>query len=185
MRRKPPRDFFYTEKENSLHGLELPRVCREAMARATRAGFKKLSEEDYWLKLGRYMMTHCPKGYVRWDDQSFWVICAGDANIYDPKDNDGLHLVGFSDRTLSYRWLSSAAYADIRDEDREVDAGGLCLALYSLAYTPWDWLLEGAGDEEMFPLSAAVVQAIEDGMSWTQGLHEKMAKKYPPEKYWA
>jgi len=184
MKRKLPRDFYYTDKGNGLHGLELPKVCRETMARATHAEFKKLSEEDYWLKLGRYMMTHCPKGYVWWDGKSYWVIGAG-SNIYDPNDNEGLHLVGFANRTLSYLWLSSSAYKDIRDEDSEIDGDGLCDALYSLVYTPWDWLLEGAWDEEMFPLSADVVKAIEDGVGWTQDVHEKMAKKYPPEKYWA
>lgn len=179
MSKKTPRDFFYTQKDSGLSGLELPEICRKTMARAIRAGFQKLSEEDYWLKLGRYMMTHCPQGYVRWDGKSYWVIGAGDSNIRDPKDNDGVHLIGFADRTLSYQWLRGPAYKDIRDEDSEIDG------LYSLVYTPWDWLLEGAGDEDMFPLSADLVQAIEGGMSWTNDMHQRMAKKYPPKKYWA
>ena len=176
--------FYYTQKEDGLYGLELPPVCRDILAQASKVGFRRLSDEDYWLKLGRYMMTHCPQGYAGWDGHSHWIVYCGE-NIHNPKQNQGIQLLRFSsDGKMGYLWLDAADYKSFRDPDLE-DDNGLGSGLYRLAYTPWDWLLSGDGDDDMFPLSNALKKAIEANTSWTNPLHQKMAKKYPPEKYWA
>ena len=42
----------------------------------------------------------------------------------------------------------------------------------------------GSGDDDMFSLNKSLKKAIEANTSWTNELHQKMAKKYPTEKYW-
>jgi len=175
--------FYYTQKRDGLFGLELPTVCQDILARAAKIGFRKLSDEDYWLKLGRYMMTHCPQGYAGWDGHSHWIIFGG-SNIHDARQKEGLHLVRFSsDQTMGYLWLNAPDYKWFVDPDLG-NEDSLGSGLYRLAYTPWDWLLSGDGDDHMFPLSTPLRKAIEANLSWTNPLHERMARKYPPSKYW-
>lgn len=177
--------FYYTQKETDLCGLELPPVCREIMSRAVQGGFHPLSGEDYWLKLGKAMMTHCPQGYLAWEGACYWLIY-NEANLHDPGQSEGVHLVRFSaDRTLGYRWLNPPDYKSIQDPDFEdLEGDALGGALYRFVYTPWDWLLDGEGDDAMFPLDDDTKKAIEGVTGWTNALHQTLAKKYPPKQYW-
>ena len=176
--------FYYTQKGDDLCGLPLPKVCQEIMTHAVRAGIGPLSAEDYWLKLGRYMMTHCPQGYLGWEGDSYWLIYCGE-NIAKPKENVGVQLVRFkADGTLGYRWLNAPDFRKFKDPDLEDEGDDLGSGLYRFAYTPWDWLLDGEGDDEMFRLTPGLKKAIEANTAWTNPVHAAMAKKYPPEKYW-
>ena len=109
--------FYYTQKGDDLCGLPSPKVCEEIMAHSARAGFRVLSTEDYWLKLGRYMMTHCPQGYLGWEGDSYWLIYCG-SNIDKPREKVGIHLVRFkADATLGYRWLNAPDCRNFKDPD--------------------------------------------------------------------
>jgi hypothetical protein len=169
--------FYYTKKKGEIYGLKLTPGQQLTMQKVWQRPFQVVPYELYWRKLARYMMTHAPQGYVAWEGISHWIIGNCGRIVREPTedaDADGVNLIQFlRDRTITFQWFPRVNPED--DEDNPVN---------DLVFTPWDWLLEGQGDEEMFPLSTEQKQEISENVKWTYGLHDELEKKWPRDDYW-
>jgi hypothetical protein len=168
--------FYYRQVDGRLRGLALPQTARTAMEAIWDGAFEVVPHEIYWRKLARYMITHAPQGYAAWNDVPHWIIGNCDRLLGTGGGDNGANIIQFHpDRTLTYQWFS---LPDRGEDDDGPDA------VYDLVYTPWDWLLEGQGDDEMFDLSKRQCDAIATAIGWTGELHAELEKRWPSEQHW-
>jgi hypothetical protein len=168
--------FYYTGKDEKLQGLKLSKAQLLTMGKIAKGSFQMLSYEKYWKHIARYMITHAPQGYIAYNGTTNWVIgncgCIFDKTLTQDKHN-GVNVVQFcKDKSISYQW-----YVEPLKDDGDLDP------IYDLVFTPWDWLLEGEGDDEMFELDKHQKSELDSIMGWTGEMHAEMEKKWPSEKY--
>jgi len=167
--------FYYTGKEEKVCGLKLSKDQTKTMDKIYNGPFSMLPYEKYWKHIARYMITHAPQGYVAYNGMTHWIIgncgCIMNKDVKQ-EDQNGVNVVQFcKDRSISYQWYVEAN----ADEDND--------PIYDLVFTPWDWLLEGEGDDEMFKLDASQLKELDEIMGWTGQMHEDLEKKWPSDKY--
>jgi hypothetical protein len=175
---KKTKRFYYANKEGVLQGLAMrPENCA-AFEKITKDPFDILPYEVYWKKIARYMATHAPQGYIMWDGVSYWVIGNCAKILGDNKKEIGVNVIQINpDKSFGYQWFTFGKEEWDSDAD-EPDP------TYTLVFDPWDWNLEGEGDDEMFELSEEQINSIFHCNNWTDELHAEYAEKFPPEKYW-
>lgn len=166
--------FYYTNKEGELHGLKLTKEQTGTMNAIWNGGFDILPHEVYWRRIARYMITHAPQGYIAWNGVPHWIIGNCGRIVGSGGGDNGVNILQFhEDRTFAYQWYSLPE----TDED-DYDA------IYDLVFTPWDWLLDGQGDEEMFKLSKSLCEHLSSLMAWTNDVHADLEKRFPSDKHW-
>lgn len=168
--------FYYTNKEGELHGLKLSQQQARTMDAIWKGGFDILPHEAYWRQIARYMITHAPQGYIAWNGVPHWIIGNCPRIVGAGGHSNGVNVLQFhEDRTFAYQWYSLPKPDPDRDEPNPI---------YDLVFTPWDWLLEGEGDEKMFKLSKPLCEHLSSLMAWTDEVHADLEKRLPSEKTW-
>ena len=112
-------------------------------------------------KFTRWLTTYAPQGFIAWGGATYWVIGNCKNILTERQDKVGVNVIRLSANTApSYYWYTKgrsvaqkAADADVSDSDDDDP-------VYHLVYTPWDWLLNGYGDDEMFPLDYEQLETI-------------------------
>lgn len=170
--------FYYTQKEAGLQGLKMDADQRRTMEEILAGPFALVPYRTYWTTLARYMLTYAPQGYIAWNGTSHWLIgnvgrlLGGPRREGEEVYENGVNLIQFNrDRTFTYAWYQ-------RPKQEEDDP------IYDLVYTPWDWLIAGIGDEEMFALDDGQVAHLRENMAWTDEVHEELEAKWPREQHW-
>ena len=167
--------FFYTEDPESGALVKLPlRKEDEATFKKLISGtFKEITEEKYWRSFGRFMMTHAPKGYLAWQDKTYWVVAlpkVGDDHKY-VKDTHGIHVIEFSPGKMRHLWA-------------EIKKSGDIDPLTEFVQVPWDWELDGEGKDRQKKITPAEKKILKKNLDWTNDVHDRMNKKFPAEKEW-
>jgi hypothetical protein len=167
--------FYYTNKENGVCGLGLTKSQGRTMEAVWGGSFDLLPHEIYWRRLARYMVTHAPQGYIAWNGVPHWIVGNCGRIVGTGGYENGVNILQFrEDRTFAYQWYSLPESTNKSTYD----------PVYDLVFTPWDWLLEGDGDDKMFRLSDALAKELSRLMAWTDEIHAELEKRWPSEKHW-
>jgi hypothetical protein len=165
-------NFFYDQDSKLKKFVKLPLTAEltTSFKKLISGKFTELSEETYWRSYGRFFMTHAPQGYVAWENKTYWIVMLPDvdANHKYIKDTTGLHVIEFTNGKMRHIWHSVA-----NDEN-----------MPALANRPWDWKLDGDGREKQKIMSDAEIKILQDNITWTDGVHQRMQKKFPPNTQW-
>lgn len=165
-------NYFYDQDPKLKKFVKLPLTAdlTASFKKLISGKFTELSEETYWRSYGRFFTTHAPQGYVAWENKTYWIVMLPDvdANHKYLKESIGLHVIEFTNGKMRHLWQSVTG-----DE-----------SLPSLAHRPWDWKLDGDGREKQTIMTDEEVKILQDNIKWTDGVHERMQKKFPPNTQW-
>jgi hypothetical protein len=166
--------YFYSEDAESgkMVKLLLTKPEQSTFEKLIAGKFDHLSEDKYWHSYVRFPMTHAPKGYLVWENKTYWLTLlpkVGDDHQYIDGTH-GVHVIEITKNKMRHRWHKIDANDQEPDENDDP---------YGLVYVAWDWVLDGEGKNQQKTMSDNECKVVKDNIAWTGSLHERLQKKYP------
>lgn len=133
----------------------------QAMSDISKSNFAPLSPEIFAEKFSRWLTTYAPQGFIAWGGATYWVIGNCKNILTERQDEVGVNVIRLiANTTPSYFWYTKGKSVAQRATDADVIDSENDDPVYHLVYTPWDWLLNRYGDDEMFPLDYEQLETI-------------------------